>query len=166
MSITRKWFKRGRFALAVTTLSITCFTVPGVASTVDGNLPADSDQLVATIRQAIEDSSYEQLEELVFWKGAGKIKKRIIRFQLNRNLGRPVKSIAFEDFPVDGMAALEATGKLEANMQVTNKVRVVFDEDPINDAGKLPTTVFVVGKKEGVYRIALVVRTGIDDDDD
>ena len=157
---------RGRYALAVTTLSIACLTAPGVASAGDGNLPAESAQLIATIRQAIEESSYEQLEELVYWEGAGKIKKRIVRFQLNRNLGRSVKSITFEEFPENGMAALAEAGKLEVNMPVSNRVRVVFDEAPINDAGKLPTTVFVVGKQEGVYRIALVVRKGIDDDGD
>jgi len=120
----------------------------------------------AAIKQAIEESDYEQLKELVFWKDAGKIKKRIVRFQLNRNLGRPIKTITFEDFPANGLAAAEASGKLAVNMPVTNRVRVVFDEDPINDSGKLPTSVFVVGKKRGVYRIALVVRKGMDDDGD
>ena len=153
-------------SLAVSSLAITSVAVPVFADTSDGILPATPEKLVATIRQAIEDSNYQQLEELVFWKDAGKIKKRIVRFELNRNLGRPLKSVEFEDFPENGMAAIEATGKLEANMLVTNRVRVIFDEEPINASGKLPTTVFVVGKKRGVYRIALVVRKGTDDDGD
>jgi len=153
-------------SLAVTSLLLTSIALPVYAATNEGNLPDTPEELVATIRQAIEESNYEQLEELVFWKDAGKIKKRIVRFELNRNLGRPLKSVEFEGFPENGMAAIEATGKLEANMLVTNRVRVIFDEEPINSSGKLPTTVFVVGKKRGVYRIALVVRKGTDDDGD
>ena len=159
----RKWIKRGRLALAAVFFTL---AGSGVALSSDTMLPDDPDELVETIRLAIEQSDYQKLEKLVFWKDAGKIKKRIVRFQLNRNLGRPIKSIAFEDFPVGGLDAIEAAGNLEANMEITNRVRVIFDEEPINDQGKLPTTVFVVGKRQGVYRVALVVRKGMDDDGD
>lgn len=156
-----KWIMRGYFTLAVV-----CLAMVGNASARTADLPTQPDELVASIRQAIETRDYEQLKELVFWKDVGKIKKRIVRFQLNRNLGRPIKSITFDDLPEDGFNEMEATGKLALNMPVTDRVTVVFDEPPINDAGKLPTSVFVVGKKDGHYRIAVVVRTGFDDDDD
>lgn len=159
MSRFTRWLMRGCLTLAVV-----CLFNPAQAAD-ESHLPSDPDALVSAIRHAIEESDYDQLKELVFWKDAGKIKKRIVRFQLNRNLGRPIKAITFEDFPEDGFAGAEATGKLAVNMKVTNRVRVVFDEEPINDAGKLPTSVFVVGKKRGVYRIALVVRKGFVDDD-
>ncbi len=159
------WIKRGRHALAVMFFALAC-TGSGTALSSDTLLPDNPDELVDAIRHAIEQSDYQKLEQLVFWKDAGKIKKRIVRFQLNRNLGRPIKSIAFEDFPEGGLDAIETAGNLEANMDVTNRVRVIFDEEPINDQGKLPTTVFVVGKREGVYRVALVVRKGTDDDGD
>ncbi len=130
-------------------------------------LPRDPEDLVATIRKAIENRDYERFKKLVFWKHAGKIKRRIVRFQIRRGLGRPIRSISFEDFPKDGLAGVEATGKLVANMPVTNRVRVVYDESPISDSGKLPTSVFLVGKLDDVYRIGLVVRKpGWDDDDD
>ena len=118
------------------------------------------------IREAIETRNYDLLKDLVFWEDAGKIKKRIVRFHLSRNLGRSIKSITWEDFPEDGMDAAIATGKLKPNMKVTNAVRVIFDEEPINESGKLPTSVFLVGKRGDVYRIGLVVRAGSDDDDD
>lgn len=130
-------------------------------------LPRDPDTLVATIQEAIESRDYGRFEELVFWKDAGKIKRRIVAFQIRRGLGRPIRSITFEDFPEDGLAGALATGKLVPNMKMTNRVRVVYDEAPINSTGKLPTSVFLVGKIDDVYRIGLVVRKpGRDDDDD
>jgi len=104
-------------------------------------------------------------EELVYWEGAGKIKRNIVAFEIRRGLGRKIDSITFEDFPEDGMAKIEAMDKLRINMPVTNRVRVTFDEPPINDQGKPPTSVFLVGKRDGAYRIALVVRNFDDDDD-
>ena len=132
-----------------------------------GELPQDPDSLVADIKQAIEDKDYARFEELVLWKDAGKIKRRVVAFQIRRGLGRPIQSISFEDFPADGLDAAKATGKLALNMPVTHRVRVVYDEEPINASGKLPTSVFLVGKRDEGYRIGLVVRKpGQDDDDD
>ncbi len=156
---TRPW-ARGLLApgLAVLLLSLPAQAV---------ELPRDSKSLVSTIREAIETKDYERFKELVFWKDAGKIKRRIVAFQIRRGLGRPIRSITFEDFSEDYLAAAKATGKLAVNMPLTNRVRVVYDEEPINGSGKLPTSVFLVGKIDDVYRIGLVVRKpGKDDDDD
>lgn len=122
--------------------------------------------MMAQIRQAIETKDYDILKELVFWKDTGKIKQRIVRFHLYRNLGRQIKSITWEEFPENGMDGVLATGTLKPNMEITNQVRVIFDEAPINDSGKLPTSVFLVGKQGEFYRIGLVNRAGDDDDGD
>ena len=153
--------KIGR-GLLVPGLAAFLLAVPAGAA----DLPRDPDALVKTIRTAIETKDYDTLKALVFWKDAGKIKKRIVRFHLNRNLGRKIKSITFEDFPEDGMNGVHATGKLAPNMKITHAVRVVFDEPPIDGSGKLPTSVFLVGKRNDVFRIGLVNRSGFDDDDD
>ena len=50
-------------------------------------------------------------------------------------------------------------------MEVTHRVRVVFDEPPVEAAGKPPTSVFLVGLHGDVYRIALVNQVRDDDDD-
>lgn len=143
-------------------LALTLLAAPAQAE-----LPRDPETLLETIEQAIEARDYERFEELVFWKDAGKIKRRIVAFQIRRGLGRPIQSITFEDFPANGLDGAEATGKLVANMEVTNRVRVVYDEQPINASGKLPTSVFLVGKLDEAYRIGLVVRKpDFDDDDD
>ena len=129
-------------------------------------MPKDRDEVLDYIRTAIETKDYDMLREMVFWKDTGKIKKRIVRFHLARSIGRPIKSISWETFPEDGFDAAIATGKLAPNMDVSHAVRVIFDEEPIDAKGKLPTAVFLVGKRKDVYRIGLVNRAGFDDDDD
>ena len=121
-------------------------------------LPETPEALMNDIRTAIETKNYDLLKSIVFWKDAGKIKKRIIRFQLNRNLGRKIKSLTWEDFPEGGFDGIIATGKLAPNMEMTNRVRVVFDEPIIESTGKQPTAVFLVGKRKGAWRIGLVKR--------
>jgi hypothetical protein len=128
-------------------------------------LPATDAALVETIQTAIDARDYGAFEDLVYWEGAGKIKRRIVAFEIRRGLGRKIERIALEDFPKDGLAKVEAMPQLRVNMPVTHRVRVTYDEPPINDQGKLPTSVFLVGKKDGAYRIALVVRDAVDDDD-
>ncbi len=125
-----------------------------------------SEELAAQIRGAIEASDYDALAALVNWEGTGEIKKRIVRFHLNRNLGRPIKSVSTEPLGEHALDAVLATGKYAPNMAVTERVTVVFDEATVNESGKLPTSVFLVGNQGGIYRIGLVNRTFDEDDDD
>jgi hypothetical protein len=155
---------RGLLAPGVCVLML---ALPATAAPADlprDDLPRDGDALVSMIRTAIETSDYGAFERLVLWKDAGEIKKRVVRFQLNRNLGRPIRSIAIEPFPEDGLDAAVATGGLAPNMEVTHRVRVVFDEPPLEATGKPPTSVFLVGKHRDAYRIALVNQVRDDDD--
>jgi hypothetical protein len=128
--------------------------------------PHTEEAMVAAIRGAIEAGDYDAISQLVFWKGAGKIKKRIVRFHLNSSLNRPVKSIGITPFPESGMDGVLATGKLAPNLHVTHAVKVVYDEPPVDASGHRPTAVFLVGMNAGAYRIGLVNRTGMDDDGD
>lgn len=153
--------RRGLAAPGAVALALTAGAA-GAASA----LPEDPEALVATIREAIEARDYDKFEELVFWKDAGKIKQRIVAFEIRRGLGRPIHSVTFEPFPADGLAAHVASGQLVPNMEITNRVRVVYEEEPINESGKLPTSVFLVGKVDDVYRIGLVVRKPDAEDDD
>ena len=128
--------------------------------------PAEQDAMIGLIRESIETHNYDILKDLVFWKDTGRIKKRIVRFHLYRALGRKIRSIDWEEFPKDGMNGVLATGQLKPNMDITHQVRVIFDEPDLQNVGKPPTFVFLVGQHEGVWRIGLVNRAGIDDDDD
>lgn len=149
--------------LLVPGMALFLVTAPASAAT---ELPSSPDAMMDSIRTALEAGDYDTLKDLVFWKDTGKIKKRIVRYHLHRSMGRKIKDVTWEDFPENGMDGVTATGKLAPNMEITNRVRVTFDEEPINDAGKLPTSVFLVGERDGVWRIGLVNRAGVDDDDD
>ncbi len=139
--------------------------VLAASSAFAAELPRDPDALVQTIRDAIESRDYERIKQIVYWQDVGNIKRRVVRFQLRRGLGRAIRSITFEDFPKGGLEGLKATGKLMPNMQITNRVRVIYDEPPIELTGKPPTYVYLVGKVDDAYRIGLVVRKpGLDDD--
>lgn len=153
-------FGRGLLAPGLTALML---LVPSISA---AELPKTPEAMMGEIRAAIETHDYDALKNLVFWKGAGKIKKRIVRFTLYRALGRKIKSITWENIPADGFDALIATGKLAPNMEMRHAVRVVFDEEPLPKTGKQPTSVFPVGMRDGVYRIGLVNRAGPDDDGD
>ncbi|MGI9507000.1 MAG: hypothetical protein ACR2RE_28500 [Geminicoccaceae bacterium] len=145
--------------------AVVCLFGAGIALAATNDLPRTDEELLDRIRTAIDAKDYAPLEELVYWEGAGKIKRNIVAFEIRRGLGRKISDITFENFPEDGMAKIEAMDKLRVNMPVTHQVRVTYEEPPINDNGKLPTSVFLVGKQEGAYRIALVVRNFDDDDD-
>ena len=141
------------------------FFASGIAFAAAKELPRTDQELVDTIRTAIDARDYEPFVQLVNWEGAGKIKRRIVRFEIRRAFGRKIDTIAIEDFPKDGMAGIDAMKQVRVNMPVTHRVRVTFDEPPLEKTGRLPTSVFLVGKQDGAYRIALVVRNFDDDDD-
>lgn len=165
------WAQRApsRLFLAVSKLfglgAVGCFMLAGVALSAAQDLPQTDDDLIETIKSAIVTKDFEPFEELVNWEGAGKIKRRIVRFEIRRGFGRKIDSIAIEDFPENGLAKIEAMEKLRVNMPVTHRVRVIFDEPPLERTGRPPTSIFLVGKQDGAYRIALVVRN-VDDDND
>jgi len=129
-------------------------------------LPQTGEELVATLRSAIESRDYERIEALVNWEGAGTIKRRVVAYQIRHGLGRPIREIVLEPFPANGLdTAALATVNLKPNMALTERVRVVYDEPPVDATGKRPTAVFLVGREDGAYRIGLVVRAGDEQDD-
>jgi len=145
-------------------LAAVCLTCLAGRAAADG-LPRSEDELKATVRAAIESGDYATFEQLVFWDGAGKIKKRVVAYQVRRGLGRQVREISFAPFDAQTLHELKTNQRHRLNMPVTHELRVVFDEPPVNDAGMPPTSVFLVGKRDEVYRIALMVRKFDDDDD-
>jgi hypothetical protein len=129
-------------------------------------LPKTGEELIATLRGAIESRDYERIEALVNWEGAGTIKRRVVAFQIRHGLGRPIREIVLEPIPGNGLdTAALATAGLKPNMAVSERVRVVYDEPPVDASGSLPASVFLVGREDGAYRIGLVIQS-IEDDDD
>ena len=128
-------------------------------------LPKTGEELLATLRGAIETRDYERIEALVNWEGAGTIKRRVVAFQIRHGLGRPIREIVLEPIPEQGLDAALATVGLKPNMELSERVRVVYDEPPVDASGKRPASVFLVGRQEGVYRIGLVIQPVVEDDD-
>ncbi len=122
------------------------------------SLPTTDAELVATVRSAIVESDMNTFDQLINWDGASKMARRIVTFSVRHGLGRPIRSITLQPFPADGLAKIEAQGRKHVNMPVTNELRVVFDEPPIEGLTTSPTMVFLIGKLDDVYRIALMVR--------
>lgn len=129
-------------------------------------LPGEPETMAAEIRSAIEARDYQRFEELVLWKDVGKIKKRVVAFQIRRGLGREIESVTLEGLDQNAVQEMLADGRHKLNMPVSQKVRVVYAEAAINDSGKKPTSVFLIGKHKDAYRIGVVVRNFEDDDDD
>ncbi len=83
-------------------------------------------------------------------------RKRLTLFQIRTTFGRPIREMAIEDFPADGLAEVEARGTLKPNMVVTKRLRIVFD-DPADPTDASPSSnVFLLGQKDGAYRIAVL----------
>jgi hypothetical protein len=127
-------------------------------------LPRTGEELVATLRGAIESRDYERIEALVNWEGAGTIKRRVVAFQIRHGLGRPIREIVLEPIPENGLDALATVG-FKPNMVLSERVRVIYDEPPVDASGKRPASVFLVGRQDGAYRIGLAIQS-VDDDDD
>lgn len=130
-------------------------------------LPTTGDAMLSEIRTALEARNYERLAELIYWEGAGKIKKRVVRYRVRGTMGRQIKSISLSDYKKDQLDDKESiNGRLRLNMPVTHKIRIVYDEPNSEVTGTTPTTVFLIGPKKDAMRIALVVRNYKDDDGD
>lgn len=128
----------------------------GWAEAAHAGLPTSEDQLVATVRTALQERDLAALEELVNWDGASKMKRRAVSYQVRHSLGRQIRSIGMEPFPENSSRELEQRGSFAFNMPVARQLRVVFDE-PDTAFGRPPGAVFLIGRQGDAYRIALVV---------
>lgn len=136
---------------------------PAVGATSDG-LPQSDGELLGMVQAAIRTRDLATFERLVNWQGASPHKKRRTSYEIRSTFGRPIRSIALEPFPADGLDGLAERGTLKANMPIARQLRVVFDEPPIEAYGTPPTSVFLLGETDGAWRIALVVRARPPDD--
>ncbi|AWN48726.1 hypothetical protein DK419_22170 [Methylobacterium terrae] len=122
-------------------------------------LPAQGDALVAYVTKALTDHDLPAFERLVNWTGTRAQRRRLTLYQIRSGFGRPIRAATLEPMPEDGLAEATSRGTLKANMPVTERLRVVFDEPPV-EGDAPPTSVFLVGREGGSYRIALLVPTG------
>lgn len=122
-------------------------------------LPSDPKGLAAFVTDALRAHDQSALERLVNWDGVRPIRRRLTLLQMSTSFGRPIKEAVVEDFPADGLAEAQARGTMKPNMPVLKTLRVVFDETPDED-GVQPANVFLIGEKDGAFRIAVMNSSG------
>ena len=132
---------------------------PEAAKTDRTALPSDPDGLVDFVTGALRARDEEAFERLVNWDGVRLPRRRLTLYQIRTTFGRPIKAATVEDFPSDGLAEVESRGTFKPNMAITERLRIVFDETS-DDPEAPPTNVFLVGRKDGVYRIAVLNSVG------
>lgn len=155
-----RWGRRRHLGTILGSLMLGCVLMGGATAPAGAvaPLPTTDEQLVDTVRTALQQHDFATFEQLVNWDGASKMRRRTVSYQLRYGFGRPIRSIALEPSPADQLRDMEAQGRFKANMPVTQQIRVVFDE-PDNPYGKPPTALFLVGREGEAYRIALVLPT-------
>lgn len=119
-------------------------------------LPTTQDALVAEVRHAIETGDFSTFEQLVLWTDVGAYKRRVIASQIRHSLARPIRSIQVEEADIETRRELQNLRNLRLNLPVSELLRVTFSDsgsDPV-----APATVFLIGKLNGAYRIALLVK--------
>ena len=155
--------RRGTLGARLAGMALGAAVLAAAASAGEGDLPRTEAELVEAVRTALLDRDEAAFDALINWDGAGEIKQRIVRFQVRSTFGRPIRSIELQPFPEGGLDHLGAGGGLAANMPVSHRLRVEFDEPP-RPGGGAPADVFLVGRQDETYRIALVNRARVDDD--
>lgn len=134
--------------------------LPALAAAERGALPSDPQGVVDYVKTAVRDHDEDAIERLVNWDGVRLPRKRLTLYQIRTTFGRPIKDMAIEDFPADGLAEIEARGSFKPNMPVTKRLRIVFDEDKGAPDEQPSANVFLLGEKDGAYRIAVLNSVG------
>ncbi|MCK9910360.1 hypothetical protein MXD81_14540, partial [Microbacteriaceae bacterium K1510] len=91
-------------------------------------------------------------------------KRRIIASQIRHSLGRPIHTIVLEEADVETRRDLQNLRNLRLNLPVSDLLRVTFSD--AENSTEEPSTVFLIGKLDGAYRIALLVKKASHKDDD
>lgn len=127
-----------------------------LAAAAPADPPTSQEAFIAEVKQAIESGDYATMERLVLWTDVSPHKRRVIAAQIRHSLQRPVRRIELEEADIETRRELQNLRNLRLNLPVSELLRVTFDDaEPNTEA---PATVFLVGKLEGAYRIALLVR--------
>ena len=153
--------KAERFVATILAASLAALVT---ATSVSAGAPPRTEQeLIERVRTAITARDLDAISELINWDGAATMKRRIVNFQVRYSLGRPIRSVVLEPFPEGGLREIEAQGTLKANMPVTHRLRIVFDD--AGDDSVQPASVFLIGKTDDGFRIALIVQAKPRDSD-
>ena len=135
--------------------------VLALLSTAAAAAPRSEQELVAEVRAAITAQDYGAFEKIVFWQGSSPRNTRSVAMQIRHGLGRAVKSVTLE--PAGPEVETEVTvvpggQPYQVNLPVTHILRIAYGDGEGQPGQGDPGAVFLIGKSDGEYRIALVVR--------
>ena len=136
------------------------------ATSADATFPATKEELVAATRAAVEARDYERFRELIVWGEAGVIKRRVIRGHVRSTFGQPIEEIALEELSDEEMARLSRDGEYKTTLDVTHTLRMRFGPPESTGRRSLSSLVYLVGMKDGFYRLGLMLQERRDDDGD
>jgi hypothetical protein len=128
------------------------------------DLPRSEEELRVAVRAAIEAGDFPAFERLVLWTDVSPYKRRVISAQIRHSLGRPIQKIEVEEADVETRRSLQNLRNLRLNLPVLDLLRVTYGDGV--DEPVTPAAVFLVGKLDGAYRIALLVRKADGKDND
>jgi hypothetical protein len=156
---------RGRRARARRLGLVASLALLGGLGTAAAAFPITTDEeLVSTVERALVDHDEAVMVELINWEGASRIKRNLTMYQVRYGMGRPILEARLEPMPAGALDEVEAMPQLRVNMPVSHRLRITYDE-PAGANGKPRTATFLVGRIDGAYRIAQVVRDIRRDDD-
>ncbi len=141
-------------------LCILCLAMAAPMSTAaDDNAeryPTTTDELVATVRSAIETKNFEAIDHLVNWDGISAYKRREFSALIRHGLGRPIAKIELEQIDDETREGLRHIKLHKLNMQVSHILRVTYADG--EEGGVVPAGVYMIGRVANAYRIALLVK--------
>ena len=148
--------RRGGFGLLcfLAVLAASPFAARGESS--GKPFPKTVDELVAIVKSAVEAKDFEAIDHVVNWMGISDYKRREFSTQIRHGLGRPIAKVELEQIDDETMRALRNIKLHKLNMQVSHILRITYADGEAG--GVTPAGVYLIGRMEEAYRIALLVK--------
>lgn len=149
--------RRGGFGLLC--ILVAAFTLPFAALGEESGrdvYPKTIEDLAATVKGAIENKDFDAIDHLVNWMGISDYKRREFSTQIRHGLGRPIAKVELEQIDDETMRALRNIKLHKLNMQVSHILRITYADGEAG--GVTPAGVYLIGRMEETYRIALLVK--------
>lgn len=148
--------RRGGFGLLCILAAL--FVLPFHAFGEDAQrpMPKTVEDLVAIVKKAVETKDFEAIDHVVNWMGISDYKRREFSTQIRHGLGRPIAKVELEQIDDETMRALRNIKLHKLNMQVSHILRVTYADGEAG--GVTPAGVYLIGRMEETYRIALLVK--------
>ncbi len=128
----------------------------------ESHTPFSAPELSTQFKTAHEARNYDLITSLINWDGVRKPMKKKIEVYTTATFGLPINSISIEEVPADQFQKVNFGSKtFKPNMTVSHLMKVHFDIDKsVPEATDKDTAVYLLGKKDDHYMIAVYVKEG------